>query len=133
MHIIIVARSNIAGCKYYSKGWHKNTYRAVSQTDAERRFKQKPYLSCDLRFSTRIIIGEYINSIADDSVFFPLRWVRRRPFLPLSRFVMRYVCVCQTKFLAHHQTIMTCVFQSFYLSDWQGRCAFGGYVAIIMI
>ena len=25
---------------------------------------------------------------------------------------------------------MTCVFQSFYLSDWQGGCAFGGRTAV---
>jgi len=35
--------------------------KAVSKTDAERRFKQKPYLSCDLRFSTRSV--HYARSI----------------------------------------------------------------------
>lgn len=32
---------------------------AIRQTDAERRFKQKPYLSCNLRFSTRTIIASF--------------------------------------------------------------------------
>jgi hypothetical protein len=27
------------------------------------------------------------------------------------------------------QTVMACVFQSFYLSDWQGGCAFGDFMA----
>ncbi|KAF0569699.1 hypothetical protein FQV37_2726 [Psychrobacter nivimaris] len=33
----------------------------------------------------------------------------------------------------HYQTTVTCVFQSFYLSDWQGGCAFGGYLAIAIV
>jgi len=27
---------------------------------------------------------------------------------------------------------VTCVFQSFYLSDWQGGCAFGGCAAVMI-
>lgn len=42
-----------------SKGGTENIDEAVSQTDAERRFEQKPYLSCDLRFSTRTIIAGF--------------------------------------------------------------------------
>jgi len=38
---------------------------------------------------------------------------------------------CATQLMVDSETVVTCVFQSFYLSDWQGGCAFGGQVAII--
>jgi len=83
-----VARSNIARRNITSKGDTESKDKDVGQTDAERRFKLKPYLSCDLRFSTRLICEQLYKAPMNDCVFSPLRWVRRRPFLPLSRFVM---------------------------------------------
>lgn len=123
------------GASITSKGGTENKDEAVSQTDAERLFKQKPYLSCDLRFSTRTIIAvlkyELFKPKCADVAFSPLRWVRRRRRLPLSRFVMPVVCRRYARLATFDQTIMTCVFQSFYLSDWQGRCAFGGHGVVI--
>ena len=84
------------GASIATKGSTEKKDKAVSQTSAERRFKQKPYLSCDLRFSTRTIIflSIYLQKNSNDVAFSPLRWVRLRPHLPLSRFVMPCVWVC---------------------------------------
>ena len=104
MCIIIVVSSNLAGRKQCNQGPYKKN-RTISQTDAKRRFKQKPYLSCNLRFSTRTIIflSIYLQKNSNDVAFSPLRWVRRRPSLPLSRFVMPYVLECYAVAIAIKQ------------------------------
>ncbi|GHD33285.1 hypothetical protein GCM10016272_17140 [Psychrobacter glaciei] len=45
----------LQGASIAAKGSTEKKDKAASQTDAERQFKQKPYLSCNLRFSTRTI------------------------------------------------------------------------------
>jgi len=46
----------LQGANITSKGDTESKDEDVSQTDAVRQFELKPYLSCDLRFSTRTII-----------------------------------------------------------------------------
>jgi len=50
----------LRGANITSKGDTEIKNKDISQTDAERQFELKPYLSCDLRFSIRIIIFEQL-------------------------------------------------------------------------
>ena len=106
--------------------------RAISQTDAKRRFKQKPYLSCHLRFSIRHIV---VVSKAF-ALLLPSRCCRIfSPSVGKASSVLTALQICYALCFGmlcscdSNKTVMTYVFQSFYLSDWQGVCAFGGHQA----
>ena len=95
MYIIIVVSSNLAGRKQCNQGPYKKIEQSAKQTPNVGLSKSPICpVSWDFQHEPSFFLSIYLQKNSNDVAFSPLRWVRRRPSLPLSRFVMPCVWVC---------------------------------------
>ena len=133
MCIIIVVSSNLAGRKQCNQGPYKKIEQSAKQTP-NVGLSKSPICPVTWDFqhepSWWFFKAKALKSLS--------KWCRIfSPSVGKASSVLTALQICYALCFGmlcscdSNKTVVTYVFQSFYLSDWQGGCAFGGQVAII--
>jgi len=133
MCIIIVVSSNLAGRKQCNQGSYKKIEQLAKQTP-NVGLSKSPICPVTWDFqhepSWWFFKAKALKS--------PSKWCRIfSPSVGKASSVLTALQICYALCFGmlcscdSNKTVVTYVFQSFYLSDWQGVCAFGGHQAVI--